>query len=139
PRGGLANLAGLTNVRASGHDGRDLVFAGRAGLVAASRGPAGYETRPALAGAAASVEVADVSNSGRFDLAAPGALWISEGSGFRKTAAPDADSITAIDFDNDGDLDLYFSSTSGDRLMRNNLDGTWTDVTRSSGLPPHVA
>ena len=23
--------------------------------------------------------------------------------------------------------------------MRNNLDGTWTDVTRSSGLPPQVA
>ena len=139
PRGGLGNLAALTAVRVSGRDGRDLVFAGRAGLVVASRGGAGYDTRPQLAGAAASVEVADVSNSGQFDLAAPGALWISEGSGFRKTAAPDADSITAIDFDNDGDLDLYFSSASGDRLMRNNLDGTWTDVTRSSGLPPQVA
>ena len=31
PRGGLANLAGLTAVRVSGRDGRDLVFAGRAG------------------------------------------------------------------------------------------------------------
>jgi hypothetical protein len=139
PRGGLTNLTGLAAVRSWGRDGRDLVFAGRAGLVVASRGPRGYETRPPLAGAFASVEVADVTNSGRFDLAAPGALWVSDGAGWRKTPAPEGDSVTVFDFDNDGDLDLYFSSSSGDRLMRNNLDGTWTDATRSAGLPQQLA
>ncbi len=83
--------------------------------------------------------MADVTNSGRFDFAAPGALWVAEGTGWRKTAAPEADSVTAIDFDNDGDLDLYFCGPSGDRLMRNNLDGTWTDATRSAGVPREAA
>jgi tetratricopeptide (TPR) repeat protein len=138
-RGGLANLTGLAAVRSTGRDGRDLVFAGRSGLVVAARGPRGYEARPPLAGAAGSVEVADVANSGRFDLVAPGALWLSEGSGWRKTAAPEGDSVTAIDFDNDGDLDLFYSSASGDRLMRNNLDGTWRDATRSAGLSEQLA
>ncbi|HEY3172031.1 MAG TPA: FG-GAP-like repeat-containing protein, partial [Thermoanaerobaculia bacterium] len=139
PGEGLESLRGLASVRAAGRDARDLAFAGRAGVVLAARGARGYELRPALSGAAASVEVADVTNSGKFDLVAPGALWISEGTGWRKIEAPAGESVSAIDFDNDGDLDLYFSSPSGDHLMRNNLDGTWTDVTRSAGLPQPLA
>ena len=139
PRSGLAGLTGLAAVRSTGKDGRDLVFAGRGGVVVAARSPRGYEARAPLAGAAGSIEVADVANSGRFDFAVPGALWLSDASGWKKAAAPDGDSVTAIDFDNDGDLDLYTSSASGDRLMRNNLDGTWTDATRNAGLPAQIA
>lgn len=39
-----------------------------------------------------------------------------------------------FDFDSDGDLDVYlFGSGGADRLLQNNLDGTWTDVTGSTG------
>ncbi len=42
------------------------------------------------------------------------------------------------DFDNDGDMDVYVgasSTTNGDsKLMRNNGDGTFTDVTSGSGV-----
>ncbi len=135
PRGGLAELRGASAVRSAGREGRDLVFAGASGIRVATRGASGYRLQPPLPGAADSVEAADVTNSGRFDLVAPGALWTSAADGWRKTEAPAADSVTPFDFDNDGDLDLFFSSSSGDRLLRNNLDGTWTDVTRAAGLP----
>ena len=40
------------------------------------------------------------------------------------------------DLDLDGDLDVYlFGSGGADRLMRNNLDGTWTDVSAATGDP----
>ncbi len=39
-----------------------------------------------------------------------------------------------FDFDLDGDLDVYlFAGTVPDRLLRNNLDGTFTDVTAKTG------
>ncbi|MEQ8769449.1 MAG: CRTAC1 family protein [Phycisphaerales bacterium] len=42
--------------------------------------------------------------------------------------------ITAADFDNDGDLDLYFGAwIDRQALFRNNGDGTFTDVTATSG------
>src|SRR5262249_5012210 len=68
-------------------------------------------------------------NSGELDLIAPGSLWTAGKDGFRKTALPPGERVLPIDYDSDGDLDLYISSRSGDHLMRNNLDGTWTDVT----------
>lgn len=133
--GGLGALEGISAVRSTGRDGRDLVFAGRAGIFVATRGVGGYAARPAAPGSFSTVEAADIRNSGRFDLVAPGALFVSEGAGWRRTPAPAGEAVTPIDYDNDGDLDLYFSASSGDRLMRNNLDGTWTDATRGSGLP----
>jgi len=137
--GRLGALDGLSAVRSTGRAGRDLVFAGRTGIVVATAGSGGYSPRPPLPGSFSGVEAADVSNSGRFDLVAPGALFLAEGEGWRRTAAPGGEGVTLIDYDNDGDLDLYFSAQSGDRLMRNNLDGTWTDATRGSGLPQGVA
>src|SRR5262249_46732339 len=77
-------------------------------------------------------------NSGDLDLVTPGALWVSAKPGFSKTPLPQGERVLPIDFDSDGDLDLYVSSASGDKLLRNNLDGTWTDVT-ASALPKGTA
>ena len=42
--------------------------------------------------------------------------------------------ITAADYDNDGDLDLYISNYGPNVLYRNNGDGTFIDVTDSAGV-----
>ncbi|MEH6536742.1 MAG: FG-GAP-like repeat-containing protein [Psychroserpens sp.] len=39
------------------------------------------------------------------------------------------------DYDNDGDMDLFVGASSGThKLMRNNMDGTFTDVTSGAGV-----
>ena len=40
--------------------------------------------------------------------------------------------IAAADYDNDADLDIYFTNVGENRLFRNNGDGTFTDVTESA-------
>ncbi|MGE5414462.1 MAG: FG-GAP-like repeat-containing protein [Syntrophomonadaceae bacterium] len=133
--GGLAALSDVAVVRAAGRDARDLAVAGARGLALAAAGASGYRVAPLPDSApAADVIVADVTNSGALDLVAPGALWLREGEAFRRVATPPGERVMAFDVDSDGDLDLYVSSKAGDRLLRNNLDGTWTDVTASSGL-----
>jgi hypothetical protein len=42
--------------------------------------------------------------------------------------------VAAADFDNDGHEDLFIASAGRNTLYRNNGDGTFTDVTRGSGL-----
>ena len=42
--------------------------------------------------------------------------------------------VTAADYDNDGDLDLYVNNFGPNVLYRNNGDGTFTDVTRRTGV-----
>jgi tetratricopeptide (TPR) repeat protein len=138
PVPGLSGLRGLTAVRVAGKDGRDLVFAGQRGLVLVSA-QSGYRAETPLPGSASrGVEVADVTNSGELDLVTPGALWVRGKEGWRKTEIASADRVLPLDYDSDGDLDLSVSSGSGDRLLRNNLDGTWTDVT-ASALPAGLA
>ena len=42
--------------------------------------------------------------------------------------------VTAGDYDNDGDLDLYLNNQGPNVLYRNNGDGTFTDVTEAAGV-----
>jgi tetratricopeptide (TPR) repeat protein len=137
PMPGLAALRGLSAVRAGGKDGRDLVFAGKRGLVVAvSRD--GYRAGAPIGPAARGLEVADIMNSGDLDLVTPGSLWTRTGDSYRKTEIAPGERVLPIDYDSDGDLDLFVSSQAGDRLLRNNLDGTWTDVT-AGALPPGIS
>ncbi len=135
----LATLSGLSAVRATGKDGRDLALAGASGIVLA-RAKDGFHPGAPLSGsgATAALEVADIDNTGELDVVAPGALFLAQGDGFVRTALAAGESVLPIDFDSDGDLDLYVSSPAGDRLLRNNLDGTWTDVT-TAALPEKTA
>ena len=41
--------------------------------------------------------------------------------------------VATGDFNNDGCIDIYRTGLSGSRLLRNNCDGTFTDVTKQSG------
>ncbi len=135
----LAALTGLSAVAAAGKDSRDLALAGSAGIVVA-RAKDGFAAGDPLVGSAraASIAIADVDNSGELDVVTPGALFLAEGGGYRRTPLPPGERVLPVDFDSDGDLDLYVASPSGDRLLRNNLDGTWTDVT-AAALPERTA
>lgn len=125
----LAGLSRLVAARTLGREGRDLVFAGEAGLVVVTTRD-GFRAAPALPSSAAQdVEAADVTNSGRLDLLTPGALWIADQAGYRKVSIVAGDRVLPIDYDSDGDLDLFVLAKNGDHLLRNNLDGSWTDVT----------
>lgn len=42
--------------------------------------------------------------------------------------------VTAADYDNDGDLDLYLNNFGPNVLYRNNGDGTFTDVAEQAGV-----
>ncbi|HEY1435715.1 MAG TPA: FG-GAP-like repeat-containing protein, partial [Thermoanaerobaculia bacterium] len=131
----LASLSGAAAVRVGGEDGRDLVVAGSAGLRVAAAAGSGYRLAPAVPDSASGdVAVADVTNSGALDLVTPGALWVREAEGYRRVTIAAGERVVPFDVDADGDLDLYVSSRGGDHLLRNNLDGTWTDITASSGI-----
>jgi Tfp pilus assembly protein PilF len=138
---GLSGVEGASAVRVDGRDAHDLVFAGSTGLRPAESSPGGFRLGEAIAGSApaSSVAVADVLNSGELDLVSPGSLWVAEKGGFRRVPIAGGEQVVPLDVDADGDLDLYVASKSGDHLLRNNLDGTWTDVTAASGLPARTA
>jgi tetratricopeptide (TPR) repeat protein len=55
-------------------------------------------------------------------------------AGMRRIAAGLGGGLALLDFDGDGDLDLFDASPGGQRLLRNDGHGTWTDVTPGSGL-----
>ena len=111
-----------------------------------SAGPRGCESRPRSRGRTTALgrrsraprrrdlAVADVTNSGELDSSTPGALWVRRrATGYTALALAAGERVVPFDVDADGDLDLYVSAASGDHLLRNNLDGTWTDVTAAAG------
>ncbi len=51
-----------------------------------------------------------------------------------KVSAPPPMGLTFVDYDHDGDLDLYVSRPGSNVLFRNNGNGTFTDVTEATGL-----
>jgi Flp pilus assembly protein TadD len=55
-------------------------------------------------------------------------------SGMRAIAASLGGAVTLIDFDRDGNLDVFVSASGVQRLLRNDGRGSFTDVTASSGL-----
>ncbi len=58
----------------------------------------------------------------------------NSGSGEPYTVPPPFSQVVFFDFDLDGDLDVYLLGASRpDQLLRNNLDGTFTDVTAKTG------
>jgi hypothetical protein len=146
----LRDVHGAAVVRAGGLDGRDVVFGGPGGLQSARRADGGgggaWRLSAAIPGSASTdLAVADVTNTGALDFATPGGLWVETGGGARRVAVPPGEAIVPLDYDSDGDLDLYVSAPAvpagpagpgGDHLLRNNLDGTWTDVTAAAGIPP---
>ncbi len=137
---GLSGVEGAVAVRAAGKTARDLAFAGPSGVRVAAAGGSGYRLAPPIPGSSgADLAVADVTNSGELDLVTAGALWLSDGSEYRKSPIAQGERIVPFDVDADGDLDLYVSSRAGDHLLRNNLDGTFSDVTEAFGLPKGVA
>jgi len=129
-------VKGASVARMGGRDGREVVFGGRAGIQTARRAEGGWRVSPAIPGSASSdLALADVTNTGSLDFATPGALWVDTQNTPRKVPLAPGEAVVPLDFDSDGDLDLYVSSRAGDRLLRNNLDGSWTDVTAASGVP----
>ena len=99
--------------------------------------PASYAPKASSSGAGATL--ADLDGDGWVDLYLPATGWFRnrEGRGFegRSEVPPvaGAPGSTALDFDNDGDLDLL---VAGDRLhlFRNNRGGKFSDVTAEAGM-----
>ena len=54
--------------------------------------------------------------------------------GIRRLVAGLGGGVTPIDFDLDGDLDLFTAMPDGQRLMRNDGPGNWTEVAGDAGL-----
>ena len=143
PDPALDGIQGAAAVHVAGKTARDLAFGGSSGVRVASAGSGGYRLGGPIEGSAGArdLAVADVLNSGELDLVTPAALFSPSGGAYRRTAlGPDkGEAVTPFDVDADGDLDLYVSGATGDRLLRNNLDGTFADVTQAAGLPQGIS
>lgn len=104
--------------------------------------PAGSATALCVAGrdlvalAALECAVADLDQDGAAEriVAGPDAVRILWKEGEPAQIPGAALGLTVFDHDLDGDADLAVSGASGLRLVRNNRDRTFTDVTVASGL-----
>lgn len=89
----------------------------------------------------------DVEGDGDLDLyvprqSVPSHLWINEGGHFREAAAAHGVTNGAsvgigavfVDYDNDGDSDLYVVNQGANRLYRNDGSGRFADVAPQAGV-----
>ena len=111
-----------------------------------------FTSRPRadLLGYGQAVAAADVDGDGDIDLflsqeEGPCALYRNDGglrftevaaaAGVRGADAAHAKAAAFLDFDRDGDPDLFVGTTGeGNRLLRNRGDGTFEDVTAAAGV-----
>lgn len=94
------------------------------------------------------VALADFDNDADLDLyigvaQGPNVLLVNDGAGHFTEAATNQDvafdqdwtnGVSAADFDNDGDQDLYLSNRGPDRLLENRGELVFVDVTREVGI-----
>jgi Flp pilus assembly protein TadD len=113
-------------------------------IVASSRGAQVYRNERGhftdfaargITGGSGAAAIGDYDNDGHLDLYAGGALYHNDGDGkFHEVMKAAGNVALFADLDHDGDLDLFVATSSGDRLFRNNGDGTFSDQTAPSGL-----
>jgi Tfp pilus assembly protein PilF len=73
------------------------------------------------------------------DARTPAVRFVDQTAAFlagEKEAAASAGRVALADVDGDGDLDLIEVGVSGERLLRNDGGGRFTDVTKAMGLDP---
>jgi Flp pilus assembly protein TadD len=117
----VVNALRFTEVTASRLADSQLIVTGRFGSVVHA-GP---------------IALGDYDNDGHLDVYAAAALFHNDGAGTFTRAIAIGDSARAsaalfADLDHDGDLDLFVGTSAGDRIYRNNGDGTF----RERGLRP---
>lgn len=73
--------------------------------------------------------------------ARPNRLFVNTGSGFADVSATSGMEarmfgmgIAPGDFDEDGDMDYYITNIGSNKLMRNNGDGSFSDIARTAGI-----